>query len=184
MSLEDFKTRVRDVLAPAAVPAARPLPTPAEQGEARTVYLVCDQHDNEQAVRAVSDILSRRYAVASSLLEREIRELAATHRDDLEAMIRADHEANLASCDGVIIYHAQGDQLWLRQKLREVRNARGYGRSGPFLARAVLLAAPATRDKQTFENGEVLILKAFGDLARSILEPFHEAMMRTSQQAV
>jgi hypothetical protein len=184
MSLEDFKTRVRDVLTPAPVPLARPAPTAGAVGGTETVYLICDQRDREEKIQAVLDILKQHYTVVRSLLEREVRELREKYRDDLEAAMRADHQENLASCDAVLIYHGEGDQLWLRQKLREIRNASGYGRQRPFTVRALLVGPPRTPDKEAFETNEVLMLAAFNDLTPSALEPFHQAILRGRQRAI
>jgi hypothetical protein len=184
MSLEDFKTRVRDVLTPARAPLARPALTAGAIGDAETVYLICDQRDREENIRVVQDLLKQRYAVVRSLLEREVRELCEKRRDDLEAAVRADHQENLATCDAVLIYHGEGDQLWLRQKLREVRNARGYGRQRPFTVQAVLIAPPSTPDKEAFDSNEVLALAAHNGLAPSVLEPFHQAIMRGRELAI
>jgi len=170
ISLEDFKTRVRDVLAPPSV-QARPAPT-VEIGDRQTVYLICDQRDREENVRALQDLLKQRYAVVRSLLEREVRDLSATHGDDIEKAMREDHQGNLTSCDAVLIYHGEGDQLWLRRKLSDVRNARGFGRQRPFRTRAVLLAAPPRPDEENYDDSEVLVLPAFAELTPGVLEPF------------
>jgi hypothetical protein len=184
MSLEDFKTRVRDVLTPDPVPLSRPAPTAGEIGGIETVYLICDQRDREENIRVVEDLLRQHYGVVRSLLEREVHELREKHKDDLEAAVRADHQENLASCDAVLIYHGEGDQLWLRQKFRELRSARGYGRQRPFTVQAVLIAPPRTSDKKPFDTNGVLTLAAFNELKPSVLDPFYQAMMRGRERAV
>jgi hypothetical protein len=182
MSLGDFRTHIRDVVAPAHVPLARPAPTAGAIG-AESVYLICDQRDREADVHVVEDLLKQRCAVVRSLLEREVRELREKHKDELEAAIRADHQENLASCDAVLIYHGAGDQLWLRQKLREVHNARGYGRQRPFTVEAVFIAPPSTPDKEAFVINDVLALAAFNEPAAAALEPFHQAIMRGRERS-
>lgn len=180
VALEDFKTRVRDALAQPAAPAPRP--TAAVEADRPSVYLICDQRDREENVRAVANLLKGRYSVVRSLFDRELRDLRERYLDDLEKVMREDHQRHLTSCDAVLIFHGEGDQLWLRRMLLEVRNARGFGRQRPFGARAVLLAAPPTSDKEQYDNNEMLVLDALSELSPALFEPFDAAIRRSREQ--
>jgi hypothetical protein len=175
LAVEDFKTRVHDVLAPPPPPLERPASAPAPvdaaalDRRARTVYLICDQRDSKAAIEACVEVLKRHVVVVRSLLESELRELADRYGDDLEAMIRTDHEDNLKTCDGILVYCGQGDQLWLRAKLREIRNAPGYGRTLPFRSRALLVAR---RDGGRIDGEDLLALDGVNGVSEATLEPF------------
>jgi hypothetical protein len=45
--------------------------------------------------------------------------------------MRADHDENLRTCDGVVIFYGSGNESWLRRKLREIDKSVGYGRPRP-----------------------------------------------------
>ena len=188
LSLEHFKTRVHEVLAPVPTLMTRPAsaPTPpaaaAEMTRKPLVYVVCDQRDDVGRVTALVKLLTPHFNVVRSLLAGEIAELAKVNDLGLEADLRRDHESHLASCDGLMIFYGEAQQLWLRAKLLEMHNAPGYGRRRPFAASAILLSDPR-RDKESDDDGEVLLLKGFGELSAAMVEPFVAAMNRAFEKA-
>jgi hypothetical protein len=185
-TLEGLKTRVRDLLAPLLVPKApvtdtsAPVAAPAAV-EKPGVYIVCDQNDSPEKLSALEALLSPHYAVTRSFLKSEVLELGAKRApNELDALVRQDHLDNLKTCDAVLIYYGEGDLLWLRIKLRELNSAAQLGRITPFRARAVFVASG---DKQSYDNPDVLVLRAFDDPALA-LAPLDAALRTARQQAV
>ena len=45
-------------------------------------------------------------------------------------------------CDAVLFYYGEGNELWLRQKLREVQKSAAFGRKKPIVIKAIYVAPP------------------------------------------
>ena len=161
--LEDFKTVLHLRLNPPAPPKDdRPQAAP-ERDVLRSVYLICDQRDLDEA-QPLADFLFDQFEVTLPVFEGD------------EAQVRRDHEANLTECDAALIYYGAGNELWLRGKLRELQKIAGYGRSKPIVAKAVYIAAPDTADKQRFRTHDALVINSGGAFTPSALEPFVSRM--------
>jgi len=161
--LEDFKTVLHVRLNPPEPPKPeRPQAAP-ERDELRSVYLICDQRDLNDA-QPLADFLFDQFEVTLPVFEGD------------EAQVRHDHEANLTECDAALIYYGAGNELWLRGKLRELQKIAGYGRSKPILAKAVYIAPPDTSDKQRFRTHDALVINSGGAFTPSALEPFVSRM--------
>jgi TIR domain len=154
-SIEALKSFVLDTL---AAPPAQPKTLPADEPR-RRIYLVCEPTDLE-AVRPLQQSLARCGLGV---------DLPLTTGDQSE--IRLDHEAALQDCDGVLIYHGSGSDAWLREKVRDLRRARGRGRSRPFIPQGIFLGPEPTGSKRGYENDEFVIISNFGEFAPD-LKPF------------
>jgi hypothetical protein len=75
-----------------------------------------------------------------------------------EAQIRKDHEENLSICDAVLFYYGEGNELWLRQKLREVQKSAAFGRKKPILLKAIYVGPPDSPSKARFRTREALVI--------------------------
>ena len=75
-----------------------------------------------------------------------------------EAQIRKDHEENLSVCDAVLFYYGEGNELWLRQKLREVQKSAAFGRKKPILIKAIYVAPPDNPTKAKFRTREAMVI--------------------------
>lgn len=164
-TLEEFKTLIQDKLHPQAQPTED---GGAEDGPVR-VYLICDQRDLE-AIEPLDDCLyNQGFEVVRPLF------------DEDEALVRQDHQDNLQLCDAGIIYYGNGNELWLRTKLRDLQKAAGYGRSKPMLAKAIYVAEPQTSQKQQFRTREALTIKNFGAFSPELLAPFLTQVVQRGQ---
>ena len=94
--------------------------------------------------------------------------------DGDQTEIRQDHEGFLQDSDGVLIYQGAGSEAWLREKIRDLRRARGLGRQRPFAPQAIYLAPEATDGKKAYENEEFLIIRNFGDFSTDLMRPLVE----------
>jgi hypothetical protein len=150
--LEDFKTALHRRLEPPPEPAPRAVSLTSqgtgeeEDGPAR-VYLICDQRDLD-ATPPLED-----YLFDQGL------EVILPAFDGDEAQVRRDHEESLALCDAALLYYGAGNELWLRQKIRELQKAAAYGRTGPIATRAIYVGPPEGAQKRRFRTHEALVLQ-------------------------
>ncbi len=90
-----------------------------------------------------------------------------------EKLVREDHQQSLVACDAPLIFYGQGDQAWLRGKLRDFMKVRGYGRSEAYRAKAIYLADGHTAlDIESMQIQETVILKDGKGFSPEILGPF------------
>ena len=157
-SLEDLKTVIHQQLEAANQPkVASPEPPP---GERRRVYLICDERDLDQTELIEDYLYDRGLEVVLPLFEAE---------DEKE--LRLEHERNLASCDGILIFWGQGSEAWFRRKRRELERSRGYDhRTRPLRMQGIFLAEPASPRKQRLEAADSLIIRA--EQGAAALAPF------------
>ncbi len=153
--IEELKTFIQDRLKPRSI---SPLPE-LDQGPKR-VYLICTEPD-EASLTALDDYLfDQGFEVIRPLFDGE------------EADLRQDHQTNLCDCDAVLIYYGSGNEAWLRTKLSDLKKAPGYGRTKPFLAKAVYVTGPETARKQAYRTHEATVIKCFADFSPVLLTPF------------
>lgn len=163
-SLEGMKTHVVDVLQPAAVPSA---PAPPASSPAITVYVMCHRTDAE-AIQPIQDAL-RQQGVS----------VLVAPREGAEADIAQLHRDSLVECDAVIIYYGRPGEAWLRTQLLDLIKARGWGRSRPFLSRAVYVAAPMTAAKEHYRDPETMVLRGGDEFDPGVLTPFVSSLRAT-----
>lgn len=124
------------------------------------IYLICEPRDRE-AVSPIREHLMRRGLCV------DLPQMTGE-----QAEIRQDHEATLKDCDGVLIYHGTGSEGWLREKVRDLRRARGWGRSRPFVPQGIYLGPEPTPEKQGYANGEFVVMGNAREVALESFEPF------------
>jgi hypothetical protein len=127
---------------------------------ARRVYLIADQRDADSIT-----------PWADGLFEQDLEPLHPIFEGD-EAEIRQDHEENLSTCDGVLIFYGAGNELWVRRKLREVQKAAGYGRTKPPAAVGICLIGPRTTAKERFRTHDALVIQQWDGFGPEALTPF------------
>jgi hypothetical protein len=62
-----------------------------------------------------------------------------------------ENKANLVSCDVVIVVWGATREAWVRNKLREVQQAPGWGRQRPFRGTFVVVGPPESPAKLDFD---------------------------------
>ncbi len=152
---EAFKAHVLFTLGQVA---QQPSP-PESTGETR-IYVVHEQEDRPSAASLQAVLEARGYVVM----------LPLGHGSETE--IREVHEMSMVVCDAVIIVYGSATEHWVRMKLFDLVKARGWGRTAPYRAKAVWLAAPHTSQKQTYTTAEAQVLEAGPGTESTILEPF------------
>ena len=112
----------------------------------KRIYLISDRRD-ENAPSPIADYLyDQGYEVIQPVFEGD------------ESQIRKDHEENLSICDAVLFYFGEGNELWLRQKLREVQKSAAFGRKKPILLKAIYVGPPDSPSKARFRTREALVI--------------------------
>ena len=132
---------------PAPPTAAGDGPTPPH------LYLIYDRRDAD-AIAPWADFLFKQGF-----------EIIRPTFDGEEAEMRADHDENLRTCDGVVIFYGSGNESWLRRKLREVNKSVGYGRTKAKPPVGLCLIAPRTADKERFQTHEATLVPQWDGLA-------------------
>lgn len=107
------------------------------------VYLICDEADLDAIVPIEDELFDQGFDVIVSAFEGEQSEL------------REDHQENLKNCDAVIIYFGEGNDLWVRTKVRDLLKVSGYGRTKPLHNKTLLLGAPESRTKSRFRAQDI-----------------------------
>ncbi len=156
---DKLKTIIQDKLNPPQQPSKPKI----EEGVTGVtqVYLICDQRD--------LDIIE---PVANYLLEQQKWDVILPMFAGAEAEVRQEHQESLCNCDAVLIYYGQGNERWLRTKLRDLQKAAGYGRSNPMLAKAIYVAGPETPQKKRFRTRQATVIKHFQEFSPHVLEQF------------
>jgi hypothetical protein len=161
--LEDLKAAIHRKLEPEEE-AAAPAPAGAGAEGPATVYLLVDRDDAAGAAPLEDLLYERGYEVVLPVFDGD------------ETEIREDHEENLRTCDGVLIYYGTAHELWLRKTLRELRKCAGYGRERPLAAKAVCLAPPPTPDKERLRTHEALVIRLPEGELGGALGPFFDQL--------
>jgi hypothetical protein len=154
--LESFKAHALNRIAPPPPPPV----APEVKGEAKRVYLVYERDDREPAA-----ILQKQLEALGHVVMLPLSEGAETEAREV-------HESSMVLSDAVLIYYGNATEHWVRMKLFDLVKAPGWGRTEPFQAKAVWVAAPATPHKETYATNEALVLDATSNPGPSALEPF------------
>ena len=143
-TLENLSGLILQQLAPKATPAEAP--AARAPGAPPSVYLICDQRD-EEAVEAIEDFLFDQGL-----------EVITPHFEGDEAEVSEAHRRKLLRCDAVLIYYGQASKTWVEMQMMDVVQAPGYGRGVPMRAQAVLIAGPEDRRTARFRThlGDVI----------------------------
>ncbi|MCP5053122.1 MAG: hypothetical protein GY940_38500, partial [bacterium] len=84
----------------------------------------------------------------------------------------ADHHENLKSCEAVVIYYGEGNDLWMRSITRDLTKIAGYGRTRPLELKAVFLAAPGSKRKERFRSHDTIVINGIDGFSPGLMEPF------------
>lgn len=164
-SFEALKTEVvrrmqavQDALAAQAARAAQT--AQAAGGQPTRIYLVCSAAD-EAAVQPLQEhLFGLGFEVVLPLFEGE------------ESQLRELNDTELRDCDGLLLYYGAGGELWLRQKLAELRRLPTLGRRAALRASGICLAPPGTPAKQRLQTREAPVIAMPDGFAPAALQAF------------
>jgi hypothetical protein len=155
-SIENLKTYLLRKLAEAPQPQVSGKPAEAPL----LIYLMHDRSDS-QAVDSIREhLMSLGHEVKPSYFEGD------------EKGLREYHQENLVQCDATLIYYGTTTELWVQRKLSDLRKVFGLGRQRPFLAKAVLIGAPSTSEKERFLTRDAIVIKMPQAFSADTLTPF------------
>lgn len=156
-NIEKFKDVVQEKLATLSKKSAD---SSLRRNGSPRIYLMCHQRDFTY-VRALQQYLDQqKFEVMLPAMEGE------------EAQLHEDHRENLIWCDAAMIYYGNGNEPWVRTKVRDLDKAFGYGRQRNWLAKAVYLAPPKTDAKDHLLSRDALVIRGYEDFKPQSLEPF------------
>lgn len=136
----------------------------AAGGPPRRIYLVCSA-DDQAAVQPLQEhLFSLGFEVVLPLFEGD------------ETQLRELNDTELRDCDGLLLYYGVGGELWLRQKLAELRRLPALGRRSPLRASGICLAPPATPAKQRLLTREAPLIAMTDGFAPAALQAFVAAL--------
>ncbi len=167
-SIEDFKYNMHRRLEEVKKSLEKATQNQAEQpvmamdGAPALVYLICDQRD-----------LGNISELEDLLFENGMEVILPVFEGD-ESQIRIDHQENLKTCDAVLIYYGEGNELWMRSKTRELLKIAGYGRTAPLRCKGVFLAGPSSPSKDRFRAHDTIVVNGIEGVSADKLAPFFE----------
>jgi hypothetical protein len=159
----DVVARLQAVQAAHAASQAR-APAPTSGGPAARIYLVCSADDGAAVEPLQAHLYSLGFDVVLPLFEGD------------ETQLRELNDTELRDCDGLLVYYGAGSELWLRQKLAELRRLPALGRRTPPRATAICMAPPATAAKQRLLTREAPLIAMTTGFAPEQLQAFLAAM--------
>ena len=159
-SIEDFKSVVHDKLKAmeALVEAAPAQDTGGDVPASKMVYLICDMQDLDIIAPLEDFLFNSGIEVVLPIFEGD------------ESQIREDHVENLKNCTGVIIFYGNGNELWLRTKMRDFIKINGYGRQTPLAFKGVYVAPPTNPTKQRFRTLEAEVINGLEGIPENDLK--------------
>jgi hypothetical protein len=143
--------------------AEQPKPAPPA-GAAARIYVVCDARDLDAAGPLQEHLFGLGFEVTLPAFEGD------------EVQLREDHERQLRECDALLIYFGAGGELWLRQKLGELRRLSALGRTAPVRSAAICIAPPSTPAKQHFRTHDALTIAMPAGFTPASLQAFTAAL--------
>ena len=162
--MEALKTRIGELMKP-----PEPSITPKSDGSLASVYLICDNHDRDEA-QAVEDFLyDHRCEVLPPLPEGNEAQFVEYHRE------------NLRLCDAFLVYYNHAKENWALMKKQEFLKLPGLRQpQNPVLAKAFFVTGEKTQPKDRFRSNEATVIKHFDkdfdpfapQILQKLLQPF------------
>ena len=143
--------------------AERPAAAGAASGQAKRVYIVCDARDQDAVRPLQKDLFDLGFEILPPVFEGD------------EARLREYHETQLSECDGLLIYYGAGGELWLNERLRELRRL-AVDRKAPLRSAAICIVPPITPAKQNVLTRDALTIAMPGGFTPDALRPFTAAL--------
>ncbi len=128
--------------------------------EPKLVYLVCDQRDLDNT-RPLEDL------VADSG-----NEILLPLFDGDQVQLRQAHVDNLKICDAVIIYYGAGNYRWTGSMKSDLLRLPALGREKPLIEKAIFIAGPSDKDKETFKANDFKIINGLSGFTEDLFSDF------------
>lgn len=139
---------------------ASPVDAVAASEGPKLVYLICDPRDLDDT-RPLEDLVCD-----------SGNEILLPLFDGDQAQLRAAHLENLKICDAVIIYYGAGNYRWASSMKSDLLRLPALGRSHSLLAKAIYLASPPDKDKETFRAADLEIINGLTGFSGELFNGF------------
>jgi hypothetical protein len=158
--IESLKTSIHAIL----TKLEKPEPPPPV-GQARLVYVICNEKDRKATVPIRKFCRGLGFEVAIPAFEGDA------------AAVREAHQQLLTNADAIILFYGAGDEAWKRTIDNELKKMAGYRSGKPLLASYTFLADPKTTDKEDLiDMEEPNLINGLGDFSDTKMAAFVEAM--------
>jgi hypothetical protein len=163
--IEGLKTSVHAILTKLEKPEPQlPAAQAAASGQAKLIYLVCNEKDRKATVPLRKFCRGLGFEVAIPAFEGDA------------TAVREAHQQLLTNADVVILFYGAGDEAWKRTIDNELKKMPGY-RSGKPLISYTFLADPKTTDKEDLiDMEEPNLINGLGDFSDTMMTAFVQAM--------
>ena len=159
MPLEDFKTILRKRLSNTESEAKHLLNVGLEINEAgKSLYFIVDKMDYQAAQPIIKSITAEGVRVVVPQYDGELLE------------VRSKHQANLNSCDAVMLYTNNVSEQWLKSKVLDVLKAPGFGRKKTFSSKIVLVNNAAIVNEDYYNEHRFKLFKYDGNMNEEVLQ--------------
>jgi hypothetical protein len=133
--------------------------------ELKLVYLVCDQRDLD-STRPLEDLIAESgYEILLPLFDGD------------QAQLRQAHLDNLKICDAVIIYYGAGNYRWTGSMKSDLLRLSVLNRTKPLLHKAIYIAGPSDKDKDTFKAIDFEIINGLTGYTDGLFEHFIQKLI-------
>jgi hypothetical protein len=121
--------------------------TEQKKTESAQIYMVYDKEDGEEVATLIDQLNKEKCTVV-------VPDFEGNQLNRLNA-----HRKQLVNSDAVLIFSSQSNQYWLRSKINDVIKAPGFGKTTPFVAKAIY--APNKNITTSLMNGygDMMILE-------------------------
>lgn len=157
--LEEFKRNVVEILRRPPPPPPAPPAAPGAAGDLKLVFVNNDRPDQELA-----------HSIFKALQERQLGASVMLNQGTPEEM-REYLQANLVSCDGLILVYGDTSQAWLISQVQEYRKARGR-RERDLQAWAVCEGPPPDRGDLAFRFPNLKVINCRRGFDAASLDEF------------
>lgn len=126
----------------------------------KLIYLVCDQRDLDN-IRPLEDLVTDSgHEILLPVFEGD------------QAQLRQAHLDNLKICDGVIIYYGAGNYRWTGSMKSDLLRLPALGRDKALVAKAIYIADPSDKDKETFRANDFIIINGLSGFQEDLFSDF------------
>ncbi|HEX5169270.1 MAG TPA: hypothetical protein VFW11_08850 [Cyclobacteriaceae bacterium] len=148
MPIEDFKVIMHEEL------MERADRSPVQRPNERTIYLMHDRVDHDEAKHFASLIETNGFRVLLPAFEGDVME------------VRKKHIENLIDFDVALIFRGRVNEQWVRMKVLDLLKAPGYGRRKPIIGKAIISIPGPELNPEAYRKHDLEVIQ--GGLEKSL----------------
>jgi len=129
-------------------------------GQSPKVYVLYDILDKDNAKELTSYIAGEGYNLLLPKFEGELLD------------IRRHHLQNMVDCDIAIIYFNGVNEQWVKMKILDLLKAPGFGKTKPYLGRAVFATGKAKLSREYYRSFDLKLIESNSTMFSDSIQPF------------